>query len=70
MTKSAASATPGWSPPTGASSAGSSRGGTRTPVRRTILRWPEGNSASHHFVAMERPDAFAADLRTFFAKVR
>ncbi|MBE1484757.1 epoxide hydrolase family protein [Plantactinospora soyae] len=36
----------------------------------TILHWPESNSAGHHFVAMEQPDAFAADLRTFFAKVR
>jgi hypothetical protein len=35
----------------------------------TIVHWPEGNPASHHFVAMERPDALAADLRAFFAKV-
>lgn len=46
--------------------------GTRRLAERhnTILHWPEGNSAGHHFVAMEQPHAFAADLRTFFAKVR
>lgn len=36
----------------------------------TIIHWPEANSAGHHFVAMERPEAFAADVRTFFDKVR
>lgn len=36
----------------------------------TILHWPEGNPGSHHFVAMERPDAVAADIGTFFANLR
>ena len=36
----------------------------------TIVHWPTDNSADHHFVAMERPEALAADLRAFFAKVR
>jgi hypothetical protein len=36
----------------------------------TIVHWPDDNPGSHHFVAMERPDAFAADVREFFAKVR
>jgi pimeloyl-ACP methyl ester carboxylesterase len=35
----------------------------------TIVHWPENNTAEHHFVTMERPDAFAADIRAFFAKV-
>jgi pimeloyl-ACP methyl ester carboxylesterase len=35
----------------------------------TIVHWPEDNPAAHHFVAMQRPDALAADLRAFFAKV-
>jgi pimeloyl-ACP methyl ester carboxylesterase len=34
-----------------------------------IIHWPEGNPGGH-FVAMEVPDAVAADLRAFFAKVR
>jgi pimeloyl-ACP methyl ester carboxylesterase len=36
----------------------------------TIVHWPEHNTARHHFVAMEKPDAMAADLAAFFAKVR
>ncbi|MQA11199.1 MAG: alpha/beta fold hydrolase [Pseudonocardiaceae bacterium] len=36
----------------------------------TIVHWPEGNPGSHHFVAMDVPDALAADLRTFFSKLR
>ncbi|WP_026403180.1 epoxide hydrolase family protein [Actinomadura rifamycini] len=36
----------------------------------TIVHWPEGNPGGHHFIAMERPDAVAADLRKFFALVR
>ncbi|MET9290730.1 epoxide hydrolase [Streptomyces sp. NPDC003077] len=36
----------------------------------TIVHWPLDNPAGHHFVAMELPDAFAADLRVFFGKVR
>lgn len=35
-----------------------------------IVHWPEGNAAGHHFIAMERPEAYAADLRAFFTKVR
>ncbi|WP_106399223.1 epoxide hydrolase family protein [Actinocorallia populi] len=35
-----------------------------------IIHWPEGNPGGHHFVAMEQPDHFAADMRLFFAKVR
>jgi epoxide hydrolase len=35
----------------------------------TIVHWPEDNPPGHHFVAMQRPDALAADMRTFFAKV-
>jgi pimeloyl-ACP methyl ester carboxylesterase len=34
-----------------------------------IVHWPTAGP-SGHFVAMEVPDALAADLRTFFAKVR
>ncbi|SFQ64019.1 hypothetical protein SAMN05421810_11199 [Amycolatopsis arida] len=34
-----------------------------------VVYWPEGNPGDH-FVAMEVPDALAADIRTFFAKVR
>ncbi|QIS15296.1 alpha/beta fold hydrolase [Nocardia arthritidis] len=33
-----------------------------------IAHWPTGNTGNH-FVAMELPDAHAADIRTFFAKV-
>ena len=36
----------------------------------TIVHWPEDNPAAHHFVAMDRPDALAADMATFFSKVR
>jgi epoxide hydrolase len=36
----------------------------------TIVHWPEGNPAGHHFVAMEQPDHVAADIREFFAKIR
>ncbi|MEV0383014.1 epoxide hydrolase family protein [Nonomuraea sp. NPDC050643] len=36
----------------------------------TILHWPEDNPAGHHFIAMDQPAHFAADIRTFFAKVR
>lgn len=31
-----------------------------------IVHWPEHNSAGHHFVAMERPREFAADMAAFF----
>ncbi|WP_130331776.1 epoxide hydrolase family protein [Micromonospora kangleipakensis] len=34
-----------------------------------ITHWPEGNPGSH-FVAMDEPYAFAADLRAFFAQFR
>ncbi|MFG1684890.1 epoxide hydrolase family protein [Nonomuraea sp. NPDC049269] len=36
----------------------------------TILHWPTDNPAGHHFIAMDQPDHFAADIRTFFAKLR
>ncbi|MEU6744077.1 epoxide hydrolase family protein [Streptosporangium sandarakinum] len=36
----------------------------------TILHWPEDNPGGHHFIAMDQPDHFAADIRAFFAKVR
>jgi pimeloyl-ACP methyl ester carboxylesterase len=36
----------------------------------TIVHWPEGNPGGHHFVAMERPDHLAADIRAFFGKLR
>jgi pimeloyl-ACP methyl ester carboxylesterase len=36
----------------------------------TIVHWPESNTSEHHFVTMDRPEAFAADLASFFAKVR
>ncbi|WP_326691843.1 MULTISPECIES: epoxide hydrolase [unclassified Streptomyces] len=35
-----------------------------------ILHWPEGNPQGHHFLAMDQPEAMAADMREFFAKVR
>ncbi|MBB5913872.1 pimeloyl-ACP methyl ester carboxylesterase [Nocardia transvalensis] len=34
-----------------------------------IVHWPTGNPAGHHFIAMDQPDAYAADLRAFFAAV-
>ncbi|MEU6425322.1 epoxide hydrolase [Microbispora sp. NPDC046973] len=34
-----------------------------------ILHWPEDNPGGHHFIAMDRPDHLAADIRAFFAKV-
>ncbi|MDO3705498.1 epoxide hydrolase [Micromonospora sp. C28SCA-DRY-2] len=34
-----------------------------------IIHWPEGNPGGH-FVAMEVPHAHAADIRTFFGKLR
>jgi len=34
-----------------------------------IIHWPESNPGGH-FVAMEEPEALAADIRAFFAKVR
>ncbi|WP_460697042.1 epoxide hydrolase family protein [Nocardia thraciensis] len=34
-----------------------------------IVHWPQGNPAGHHFIAMDRPDAYATDLRTFFGVV-
>jgi pimeloyl-ACP methyl ester carboxylesterase len=36
----------------------------------TIIHWPEHSPASHHFVAMDQPAAFAADISEFFAKLR
>jgi hypothetical protein len=35
----------------------------------TIVHWPEDH-VSGHFVAMEKPAAFAEDLKAFFALVR
>jgi epoxide hydrolase len=35
----------------------------------TIVHWPEDNPAGHHFIAMQRPDEVAADMRAFFDKV-
>ncbi|WP_207921427.1 hypothetical protein [Micromonospora sp. KC721] len=35
----------------------------------TIIHWPEGNPGGH-FVAMEVPEAHAADIRAFFGKLR
>ncbi|MEE1938656.1 epoxide hydrolase [Streptomyces sp. TRM 70361] len=36
----------------------------------TIVHWPADNPEGHHFTAMDRPDALAADMRAFFAAVR
>ncbi|MFH0247490.1 epoxide hydrolase [Streptomyces chitinivorans] len=36
----------------------------------TIVHWPEDNPGGHHFLAMDAPDALAADMRVFFGKVR
>jgi epoxide hydrolase len=36
----------------------------------TIVHWPDGNPGSHHFVAMEVPDAVAGDMRAFFGRLR
>ncbi|RFU39771.1 epoxide hydrolase [Actinomadura logoneensis] len=46
--------------------------GIRRLAERTneIVHWGKGNPGSHHFVAMEEPDAVAADMRLFFDKVR
>jgi epoxide hydrolase len=35
----------------------------------TVIHWPEGNPGDH-FVAMEEPEAHAADIRAFYAKIR
>ncbi|MGY0023898.1 epoxide hydrolase family protein [Streptomyces sp. YJ-C3] len=35
----------------------------------TIAHWPTGNPGGHHFVAMDQPEAFAADLTRFFDAV-
>ena len=42
--------------------------GIRRLAERTakIVHWPEGNPAGHHFIAMDQPQAYAADLRRFF----
>lgn len=46
--------------------------GIRRFAERTnrIIHWPEHNVSRHHFVAMEAPDAMAADMAEFFAKAR
>ncbi|WP_280255507.1 epoxide hydrolase family protein [Nocardia wallacei] len=43
--------------------------GVRRLAERTakIVHWPADNPAGHHFIAMDRPDAYAADLRRFVA---
>jgi pimeloyl-ACP methyl ester carboxylesterase len=33
----------------------------------TIVHWPVDNPGGHHFIAMDRPDDVAADMRAFFA---
>ncbi|MEV5648071.1 epoxide hydrolase family protein [Nocardia sp. NPDC052254] len=42
--------------------------GIRRLAERTakVVHWPGGNPAGHHFIAMDQPEAYAADLRTFF----
>jgi pimeloyl-ACP methyl ester carboxylesterase len=32
----------------------------------TIVHWPTANPAGHHFIAMDRPNDLAADMREFF----
>jgi epoxide hydrolase len=46
--------------------------GIRRFAERTnrIIHWPEHNHSRHHFVAMEAPEAMAADMAEFFAQVR
>jgi pimeloyl-ACP methyl ester carboxylesterase len=46
--------------------------GIRRFAERTnkIVHWPENAAGRHHFVAMDAPDDLAADMATFFAKVR
>lgn len=45
--------------------------GIRRLAERTakIVHWPEGNPPGHHFIAMDQPRAYAADLRTFFGNL-
>ncbi|MDA0566627.1 epoxide hydrolase 1 [Streptomonospora sp. S1-112] len=38
-------------------------------LRNDVVHWPEDNPGRHHFVTMESPGPYAADLRAFFAKV-
>lgn len=33
----------------------------------TIVHWPEDNPGHHHFIAMDEPEAHAADIRAFFS---
>ncbi|WP_020663066.1 epoxide hydrolase family protein [Amycolatopsis benzoatilytica] len=35
-----------------------------------IVHWPTDNPAGHHFIAMDQPEAYAADLKRFTATVR
>ncbi|GLY94210.1 microsomal epoxide hydrolase [Actinoplanes sp. NBRC 103695] len=46
--------------------------GIRRFAERTnrIIHWPEHNTSRHHFVAMEAPEAMAADMAAFFTKAR
>ncbi|MBF6176414.1 epoxide hydrolase family protein [Nocardia blacklockiae] len=45
--------------------------GIRRLAERTakIVHWPTDNPAGHHFIAMNRPDDYAADLRDFLSTV-
>ncbi|GAA3510643.1 pimeloyl-ACP methyl ester carboxylesterase [Streptosporangium album] len=36
----------------------------------TVIHWPDSNVGGHHFLAMDVPEALAADVREFFGKVR
>ncbi|WP_406314478.1 epoxide hydrolase 1 [Streptosporangium sp. NBC_01639] len=36
----------------------------------TVIHWPDSNPVGHHFLAMDVPEALAADIREFFGKVR
>jgi epoxide hydrolase len=36
----------------------------------TIIHWPEHNPPGHHFISMDQPEPYAADLRAFFAQTR
>ena len=52
-----------WCPGPATSPSGASRNAT------TVVHWA-GTDSGGHFFAMERPDLFVADLRTFFGSLR
>ncbi|WP_166350224.1 epoxide hydrolase family protein [Phytoactinopolyspora limicola] len=54
--------------PTGVYSGGPALFRRLAERHNTIVHWPEGNPGNH-FVAMEEPDAHAADIRRFFANL-